>query len=242
MNREYHKWWSERLQRDMELLILGHAGAKVLVFPTRDGRFYEYEKLGIAASLTDKIESGRLQLYCIDSIYTESFYCEWAHPYGRIQRHIAFEEYILNEVLPFMNTRNPNTFLIAHGLSLGAFHAATIAFRHPHLFNKLVAFSGRYDLTLKMEEFTDLLSGFYNEDVYFHTPTHFLPNLECEWQLSKLRQMDITLVIGKDDPFLANNQHLSSILSNKGINHQLVCWNDRAHSAYYWRRMAGLYI
>ncbi|MEY3787833.1 MAG: hypothetical protein RLZ75_2040, partial [Pseudomonadota bacterium] len=50
MNREYHKWWSDRLQRDMELLVFGHAGAKVLVFPSRFGRFYEYEKLGLVAT------------------------------------------------------------------------------------------------------------------------------------------------------------------------------------------------
>jgi esterase/lipase superfamily enzyme len=31
----------------MELLVFGHAGPKVLVFPTRDGRFYEYENLGL---------------------------------------------------------------------------------------------------------------------------------------------------------------------------------------------------
>ncbi len=43
MYREYHKWFSPHLQREMELLILGHAGARVLVFPTRCGRFYDYE-------------------------------------------------------------------------------------------------------------------------------------------------------------------------------------------------------
>ena len=36
----------------MEFLIFGHAGAKVLVVPTRDGRFWEFEKLEIVASLT----------------------------------------------------------------------------------------------------------------------------------------------------------------------------------------------
>ena len=63
MNREYHKWWSDNLQRDMELLIFGHAGAKVLIFPTRDGRFYEYEKLGMVGALKHKIDQGWLQLY-----------------------------------------------------------------------------------------------------------------------------------------------------------------------------------
>lgn len=242
MNREYHKWWSERLQRDMELLVFGHAGAKVLVFPTRFGRFYEYEKLGLVESLKHKIEQGWLQLYCIDSIDAESFYCEWAHPSGRIQRHVDFEEYILNDVLPFMSSKNPHECVISHGLSLGAFHAANIAFRYPQFFKKLVAFSGRYDLTLNVEHFNDLFDGFYNETIYFHTPSHFLPNLECDSRLSKLREMDITLVIGKEDPFLHNNEQLSSILWQKGIHHQLLFWDDRAHSGYYWRRMAALYI
>jgi len=80
MKRVYHKWWSENLDRDMELLVFGHVGAKVLVFPTRDGRFYEYENLRITDVLQSKIEVGQLQLYCVDSIDAESFYCWWAHP------------------------------------------------------------------------------------------------------------------------------------------------------------------
>ncbi len=242
MNREYHKWWSNRLHRDMELLVFGHAGAKVLVFPSRLGRFYEYEKLGMVETLRHKIEQGWLQLYCIDSIDAESFYCQWAHPAWRISRHVDFEEYVLNEVFPFMQNKNPHDCVISHGLSLGAFHAANIVFRYPHLFKKLVAFSGRYDLTLSVECFNDLFDGFYNEDVYFHTPSHFLPNLECAWRLNKLREMDITLVIGKEDPFLHNNQQLSSILSQKNIRHQMPIWADRAHSGYYWRRMAAIYL
>ncbi len=47
MKREYHKWYSPALGRDMELLIYGHAGARVLVFPTSKGRFYEWEDRGM---------------------------------------------------------------------------------------------------------------------------------------------------------------------------------------------------
>jgi esterase/lipase superfamily enzyme len=242
MNREYHKWWSDRLQRDMEILVFGHAGAKVLVFPSREGRFFEYETLGLVKTLEEKIELGLLQLYCLDSIYHESFYCGWAHPSGRIQRHIAFEEYILNEVLPFMHNKNSHDCVISHGLSLGAFQAVNIVMRHPHLFRKLVAFSGRYDLTLNVENFNDLFDGFYNDDIYFHTPIHFLPNLECSEVLANLRKIDITVVIGREDPFLQNNEHFSGILQQKNINHQLIVWDGRAHSGRFWRKMASLYI
>lgn len=242
MNREYYKWWSWRLNRSMELLVMGHAGSKVLVFPTRGGRFYEYEEMRMPLVMREKIENGLLQFFCVDGIDSETFYCRDAHPERRIQRHIQYEEYILKEVIPFINAINPDPCLMAHGCSLGAYNAANIAFRHPHLFQKLAAFSGRYDLTLKVESFDNLFSGYYSENIYFHTPTHFLPNLNCPDILHQIRKMDIVLTIGKEDPFRDNNEHLSGILNEKGVNHQIYHWDDRAHSGYYWRNMAKIYI
>jgi esterase/lipase superfamily enzyme len=226
----------------MELLVYGHGGAKVLVFPTRDGRFWEYEQLGLVKTLADKIEAGHLQLYCVDSLAHESFYCFWSHPAGRVQRHIQFEDYVLNEVLPFMAAKNPHPCTISHGCSLGAFHAVNMAFRHPHLFHKVAAFSGRYDLTLGVEHFANLLDGYYDDNVYFLTPTHFLPQLSCEERLGHLRRMDVVLVIGAEDPFLDNNRHLSHILHDKGIHHAMHVWDGRAHRGRYWRQMARIYV
>lgn len=242
MHREYHNWWSPNLQRNMELIVFGHGGAKVLVFPTRGGRFYEYESLGLVASVADKINAGHLQLYCVDSIDTESVYCFWAHPHGRINRHKQYEEYILQEVMPLMASNNDHPCTISHGCSLGAYHAANIFFRHPHLFQKLAAFSGRYDLTWQIESFGDLFEGFYNEDIYYHTPTHFLQNLNCAERLEQIAQSDILFTIGKQDPFLQNNHLISEILNQKGVNHRMYEWDGRAHRGRYWRQMAPLYL
>ncbi|TWF51980.1 esterase family protein [Neorhizobium alkalisoli] len=242
MNREYLRWYSSRLSREMELLIFGHAGAKVLMFPTREGRSWEYEQLGLVAALKDKIEAGHLQLFCIDGLASETFYAQHVHPAERMARHVAFEEYVLNEVMPLMASRNDNPCTIAQGCSLGAFQAASLAFRHPHLFQKLVAFSGRYDLTMRIECFGDLLDGHHDDRVYFHMPSQFLPGLGDSWQLDRLRQMDIVLTIGREDPFLDNNLHLARVLSEKGVRHQLHLWEGRAHRAGVWRKMAALYI
>ena len=242
MNREYHCWYSERLGRNMELLVFGHGGAKVLIFPTRDGRFYEYENLGLVNVLRDKINAGHLQLYCVDNIAKESFYCFWRHPADRIRRHIQFEEYILNEVMPLMAAKNDHPCTIAHGCSLGAFHATNIAFRHPQLFQKLAAFSGRYDLSLQVESFANLFSGYYDENVYFHSPSHYLPGLHCEERLNAIRNMDVVMTIGSEDPFLDNNLHLSQTLWDKGIWHAMHQWDGRAHRGRYWRKMASIYL
>lgn len=242
MNREYHKWWSPRLKRDMELLVFGHSGAKVLVFPTRGGRFYEYEKLRITESLRHKIEAGQLQLFCVDGIDSESFYCFWAHPVGRVQRYVEYEEYILNEVMPFMQMKNQHECTISHGCSLGAFFAANIAFKHPHLFKKLCVFSGRYNLTEATDDFSDLLAGYYDETVYYNTPVHFLKNMHCHERLEAMRNMDIVMVCGKQDPFLGNNHYLCQLLHEKGVPHRMYEWQERAHRGYYWRRMAPIYV
>ncbi|MDD5036577.1 MAG: alpha/beta hydrolase-fold protein [Methylococcaceae bacterium] len=230
------------MERDMELLIFGHGGAKVLVFPTRDGRFYEYENIGIVKSLAHKIHAGQIQLFCVDSVDHESFYCFWRQPADRIRRHIQFESYILAEVMPLMASINSHPCTISHGVSLGAFHAANIALRHPHLFQKLSAFSGRYDLTLNVESFRDLFDGYYDENIYFHTPSHFLSNLQCEHRLDALRNMDIILTIGREDPFLDNNLHLSRMMWEKGIRNQLHIWDGRAHRGSAWRKMAPIYV
>ncbi|MGV8938929.1 MAG: esterase family protein [Allorhizobium sp.] len=242
MNREYLRWFSPRLHRDMELLVFGHAGAKVLVFPTRDGRFFEYEQLGMVENIADKIRAGQLQLYCIEGLANETFYNLNQPPAERIRRFAAYEDYVLSEVLPLMAEKNQHGCTIAHGCSLGAFQAASLVFRHPHLFRKLVAFSGRYDLTMAVECFGDLLEGYYDDEVYFHTPTHFLPGLDEGWRLEALRRVEIVLTIGMEDPFLDNNQYLSDLLRQKGIDHRLYLWDGRAHRAGAWRKMAALYL
>ncbi|MDQ3950853.1 MAG: esterase, partial [Gemmatimonadota bacterium] len=63
MHRDYRRWFSPALGRDMELLIFGHSGARVLVFPTSMGRFFEWEDRGmIHGALGHHIEQGWLQV------------------------------------------------------------------------------------------------------------------------------------------------------------------------------------
>jgi len=58
MNREYHRWYSPHLCRDMELLVFGWGGARVVVMPARAGRFHDYEDWGIVEGIRDKLENG----------------------------------------------------------------------------------------------------------------------------------------------------------------------------------------
>ena len=226
----------------MELLCFGRAGAKVLVFPTRQGRFFDYENWGLVDSIRPSIENGHLQLFCVDSVDSESLYCERCPSTAKIARHNQYERYILDEVAPMMRSRSEDPFLIAHGCSIGAYHALNIGFRHPEVFGKVVAFSGRFDLTRPVGPFADLFNGYYDQDIYFHTPAHFLPSLSCEQRLAALRRMQILLAVGAEDPFVDSNHQVSRTLWDKQIPHTLAIWDGEAHRASAWRQMARHYL
>lgn len=242
MNRQYHKWWSPRLQRDMELLIFGHAGSRVLVFPTRCGRFFDYENFGLIERVRARIESGELQLYCLDSIDSETFYCRSSPGAQRVRRHQRYEEYVLEEVLPLSEHLNAGSQLLAHGCSLGAYHALNITLRHPRRFAKAVALSGRYDLTRSVEHFDDLLAGHWDDLVYFHTPNAYLPNVQEVELLATLRSLHIVLAVGEADPFRADNQCMAETLCRLGIPHAFYVWPGRAHCPHAWHKMIELYL
>ncbi len=225
----------------MELLVFGHAGASVLFFPTRTARFYDYENWKIVEAVQDKIDQGFLQLYCVDSIDAESFYSS-IHPADKIRRHLQYERYILEEVLPLIRFRNNFTWLIAAGCSLGGYHAVNIAFKYPQYFNKVVSMSARYDLTLAANSFPDLFDGYMDETIYYNMPGMYMPNLTDETILNALRKLTIDLVVGKEDPFFDNNKHLSIVLAKKNIPHSLYTWDEEAHRPRYWREMMRLYL
>src|SRR3954468_1661139 len=108
MHREHRRWFSPSLGRDMELLMFGHAGARVLVFPTSQGRFYEWEDRGMVGALADYLSNGWLQLVCVDSVDAESWYNDWAHPAQRAQRQAQYDSYLLHEVMPLSWQINQN--------------------------------------------------------------------------------------------------------------------------------------
>jgi len=242
VNRQYHKWFSHNLGRDMELLVFGHSGTPVLVFPTREGRFYDYENWGLVDALRHSIEGGHIRLFCVDGVDSESLYCRRVPPWSRVGRHRQYERYIVDEVVHLMRAGNGSAPLIVHGCSIGAYHAVNLALRYPWLFCKVVALSGRYDLTCPVGPFEDLFNGHYDQDVYFITPNHYLPNLTDPGFLNPIRNMQITLAVGEHDPFQESNRALSRALAEKQIPHQLAIWPGEAHRARYWREMLPNYL
>ena len=64
----------------MELLVFGHAGPPMIVFPTSMGAFFEYEDRGMIGALAGKLEHGGLRLFCVSSVDSESWYAKQRAP------------------------------------------------------------------------------------------------------------------------------------------------------------------
>jgi esterase/lipase superfamily enzyme len=235
MNREFHAWYSPRLGRTMELLVFGHAGARVIVFPSSMGKFFEWEDRGMVRALGHAIGSGHIQLYCVDSVDQESWYAKWKHPHGRAQRHDEFDRYLMQEVIPFSEWKNPNPFLIATGASFGGYHALDFGLRHPEKVRRILAMSALADI----RRFTD---GYWDHTTYFHNPVEFLANEHDQRRLDELRWCDVIMAVGREDPLLASNQALSDVLWRKGIWNALRVWDGMAHDWPYWEKMLHQYL
>lgn len=242
MKREYVKSYSKSLQKDMEMLVFGEVGKPVIFFPTRTARFFDYEDWRVIDALRPKIENEEIQVYCVDSVDTESLYNKGIPAAERIKRHAFFERYILAELVPYIKRKNTNPYFISAGCSLGAYHSTNIAFRYPQFFKKVVSMSGRYDLTLKLTYFDDLFDGYMDDNIYLNMPSKFIPNIKSPEALGMLRNLDITIAIGKEDAFINNNIELHEALLEKQIGHKFYLWDGEAHKAQYWREMVKLYF
>ena len=234
MNREYHRWYSPSLGRDMELLVFGHSGARLLVFPTSRGRFFEWEDRRMMDTLGHHVGNGWLQVYCVDSVDAESWYAP-CHPAERIARHEQYHDYILNEVLPLSQQKNTNPFLIVMGASFGGFHAVSFGLRHPDLVGRVVSLSGLCDIR-------GFAGGYYDETLYFNNPCDFIANEHDPHRLDQLRRQDVILAVGRDDRLRESNERLTAVLWQKGVGNALRLWDGWAHDWPYWHKMLSLYI
>ena len=159
LNREYQVEHSAELGRPMERLVFGHGGLPIIVFPTSCSRFYQFEDEGMVAAIADKIDRGEVQLFCVDSVDSESWYARSVEGRWRIARHLQYERYIMNEVIPGIRARNGNPQLAMAGCSFGGFHAMTMALRHPDVITGVLSMSGAFEIGR-------FLRGHYDEDSY----------------------------------------------------------------------------
>ncbi len=236
MHREHHRWYAHALGRDMDLLRFGHAGWPMVVFPTSCGAFHEYEDRGMVAAVADKLDAGQLQLVCVTTLDHETFYGRDRHPRARIDRYLAWERYLLDDVVPFVKQASGYGAMGATGCSFGAYHAFTMALRHPDVFTSCIPMGGAFDVARFFDGYGDL-------DAYLLNPVQFLPRLGDEWFLSRIRANKWVLVTGERDICRADTEYAAALLASRQVPHTLHVWgNGSEHDWPEWVKMARAYV
>lgn len=239
MKRELSGWFSPALQKDMPIAAYGDYGFALLLVPTAAADYLEYERFQLMDTLAPYINSGKVRIFSINSINNESWLNNEMQGEHKVIRQNQFNEYIFNEVVPFIKTStSAETPIITCGASFGALHSMNLFLKRPDLIDGVIAMSGVYDLT----EYT---KGFYDDQVYFNSPSHYIPNLNDEWNLNHIRKSNhIHILTGSgdyEDPQASRN--FSGVLNSKGINHNLDVWGTEwKHDWPTWRAMLPAYM
>ena len=233
MERQITSWYSPALGREMPIATYGHYGKALLMVPTAAADYLEYERFQLMDHIAHIVDSGKFKVFSVNSINTESWLNKQMEGAHKAIRHNQFNDYIFNEVVPFIkNATSWDTEIIVTGASFGALHSMNLFLKRPDLINGAVAMSGVYDLT----EYTD---GYYDDQVYFNSPIHYIPNLGDHGILEQIRRGKLIMATGQgsyEDP--EANRRFSGVLFDKNIPHELDLWgHDITHDWPTWKKM-----
>jgi esterase/lipase superfamily enzyme len=239
MRRDYFGWHTHRLPGPARVLRWGHWGTPVLLFPTAGGDIEEPERQGLIQALAGLIDAGRIKVYSIDSVAGQHWTSRQHSPEycSRVQN--LYDSFVYEEVVPLIRSdcASGGIEIVSTGASYGAFYAVAALCRHPDAFRLAIGMSGTYDLS-------GYLQGRWNDDFYFSSPLHFLPNLGEGWQLDALRRRYTILATGSgrwEDP--GESWRLASVMGARGIPNRVDDWGPGVdHDWPTWLAMCPKYL
>ncbi|HSZ44593.1 MAG TPA: alpha/beta hydrolase-fold protein [Streptosporangiaceae bacterium] len=243
MNREVAELWSDSIGAAGTVIRYGHYGRPVLVFPSEQGKAWDFENNGMVGVLGGLIEAGRLKVYCVDSYDAATWSNREIPLEERARRHGEYEEWIIWQVLPWIYADCGGPLEVATlGCSLGAFHAANFALKRAAEFPLALCFSGNYD-PASWDGWGERGSA-----AYFNNPINYVGHLHGE-HLDWLRgRVSLLLVCGQGQwedttGSLPSTRQFAALLAGKGIPHELDLWGyDVPHDWPSWRAQVAHHL
>lgn len=232
------------LDRPGTVIRYGHWGRPLVVFPSEQGRAWDYEGNGMIDAIADLIEAGRVKVYCVDS-YDHVTWSDRSIPLEeRAQRHGAYIGWVADRVMDFVeHDTGGDREAIVTGCSMGAFHALTLGLTRADLFPLAICQSGSYDPS-RWHAW-----GERGEAAYFANPVDFVPHLHGN-HLNWLRQRaSILLTVGEGawetqpTESLPQAHQMAGILAEREIPFELDVWgHDSAHDWPWWAKQLAHHL
>ena len=146
MHREEHRWYSSRLSRDMNILVYGHYGQPIMVFPTSGGDEREYAGQGMidAPRATTSRRAREVLLRQLDEqrVLVRQAGAPAAPQLraGDVRRLHRRTRWRPSSTTTARARASPSP---PAARSFGGYHAANTLLKHPHLFRRCLALLGR---------------------------------------------------------------------------------------------------
>ncbi|MGI8773445.1 MAG: esterase family protein [Actinomycetota bacterium] len=242
MRRDHYSLYSPAIDSEGDIVAYGNYGRPLLVFPSEQGRCFDYENNGMIGSIAHLIEEGRVKVYCVDSFDAGSWVNQGLALEEKARQHERYESWIIERVVPmiFEDSGGPQEIMTT-GCSFGAYHAANLCLKHADIFTLGICQSGVYDVA-------SLGGGERGETVYFNNPMDYVANFEGE-HLDWIRsRVSLVLVCGQgmwEDTTgaLEGTKRFGSLLASKGIPHEVDLWgHDVPHDWPSWRNQIAHHL
>lgn len=236
--KEVFRWYSPRVEQEIQLVRWGYFGTPVLLFPTAGGDAEEAERFHLIGAIMPLIEAGRIKVYSTDSIAGKAWISKQHSAEFCSLLQNRFDAMIYQEIAPAIrkDCETPDIEIIATGASIGAYNAVATICRHPDVFRLAIGMSGTYDLSKYLE-------GRFIQDFYFASPLHFIPGLEGP-VLEQLRKRLILMPSGQGDyEDIGESWRMASVLGARGIPNRVDPWGPEwRHDWNTWRAMLPKYL
>ncbi len=247
MKTAYYKEYSNNLGREMEFKVYGHSGKPMLVFPSQDGRFFDFENNGMVDCAREYIDEGRLQLYCCDSNDSVSWSSKDWDNRKRIENHEAYVRYICDELCPRIfdlnaadNGGHYAAGILTTGCSMGGTHSLNFMLRRPDIFSGCIAMSGAYNARLFFPDYFDDL-------VYANSPVDYIEGMPYDHPYVEMyRHRQIIVVCGRgawEHPMQEDSARLKELFEYKDVPAWIDFWGyDVAHDWPWWKKEFPYYL
>ena len=233
----YFKEYSHALGREMEFEVYGFGGKPCIVFPCQNGRFFDFENYRMTDTWAPWIESGQVTVFAIDTLDIETW-SAGGDAYHRVRRHEQWMRYIVDEMVPFIESVAGRRDIIAFGCSLGATHAVNLYFRFPDQFTGLLALSGIYSADFGF-------GGYMDEVVYRNSPVHYLHDMPLGHPyIKKYNRNQGIICVGQGDwEVPETTRMLDTVFRSKGIDVWVDYWgHDVAHDWPWWYKQVEYFV